>query len=355
MYGSRKRTRRKHNENLKHNFNRVKKSIKNKTLELQKEKSSKIQHMLSSIEKLKKKNEKLTGRHNIHDLKDNERDIQRLQKEIEFINDDKPFEEFVEQVTPLLEEGIPTKSQNIEAQQKHAIYVKIFTQDRLPYFVESEHCKQCQVQYKFSSQDCKLVCPKCGGCEDLIYCSSDFVDTIEPKASSPYLRAPLYRKYLMQFHEEAPEIPLNVIEVVYRQLSKVHMMLTTKVKPTPIAAILRDEKLQKWTSFSQKIAKMINNEPISAFSQALIDRLVKRFEKITPAFNKTKDAKRKKIMNFEFLTRQFLYMDNLPHLAENFACHKTRLVLNQADNRLLKCSKKLQEIDEWNWDVSRSC
>ena len=136
------------------------------------------------------------------------------------------------------------------------------------------------------------MCPKCGTSEHLLYCNSDFIQNEEVK-NNQYERGPLYHKYLMQFHEDAPDPPTEVINIVYRHLSKVHIMLSSKVKPTPISQILRQEGLQKWTSMAVRIAKTINREPIVKLSTALIDRLVLRFNKITQAFSMTKNKERK--------------------------------------------------------------
>jgi hypothetical protein len=353
MWGSRTRDRKRRRLLVNHNFDSVKVNVKRTTAKLLKQKTDNLEELQKKMRILTKKT--FVGRNNIHNMLENESLISKLLKQIQFITDDKPFEEFVELVTPLLEDGICDS--NIKKQQKHTVFLNAFHKEKvIPCFIEREICSKCNKEYVLVSQESILMCPTCGDSEHLLYCNSDFIENNDAKNNNPYERGPLYRKYLMQFHVNAPVPPVDVINIVYKHLSKVHIMLSTKVKPTPIAQILREEKLQRWTPYAVRIAKFINKEHIVKLSQFLIDTLVSRFDILTLAFTATKLKKRKKIMNFEFLTKQFLFMEDEPELAQHFSCHKTRLVLKQADVRLVKCSKVIKRKEKTrNWDVVRSC
>ena len=288
-------------------------------------------------------------RDTIHQRRDNRRRLEQLRTELGELQSDRPFTEFVERLGPLL------KNIDQSSQAKKVIFLNLFHEAKVsPCFIDKETCKACRKEFLFNVRESMLVCPGCGAANTLIYCKTDYNENVEQN-KNPYERSPLYRKYLMQFHEDANPVPPDVINAVYKHLSKVHIMLTSKVKPTPIAQILREEGLQKWTPFAVRITKIINKEHIVALPQDLIDRLVERFDKISQAFTSCKAKERKKIMNFEFLTKQFLHMEQRHDLAEWFCCHKTRKVLQQADVRLLKCSRELDSTDTVNWDVTRSC
>lgn len=355
MWGARQRDKKRHRANLQsYTFDNVKERVKRYSTKLKKQKLEQVTDAKRQIAALLLVNPTLVGRENIHRVRDNMHEIQRLQERIAFVEQDKPFEEFVERVAPLLvndEADTRTKTQ-----QRYNVFTNLFHQDqRIPSFIEHETCTLCNKDYVYIADECLLTCPGCGGTETVL---SDFdanTVVVADTKNTPYERGPLYTKYLMQFYEHAPTPPPEVINIVYKHLSRVHVMLSTKVKPTPIAQILRNEKLQKWTSFAVRIAKMINQEPVITLTQSLIDRLVDRFNKVATTFATTKTLNRKKIMNFEFLTKQFLHMEQRPDLADWFACHKTRSVLKQADNRLLHCSKILREKDNLNWHVARSC
>lgn len=223
-----------------------------------------------------------------------------------------------------------------------------------PVFVDREMCQKCSKRMVVSSAESAHLCPSCGDMRHIIMSVSDYMEGPE-LVQTTYERSPLYRKYLRQFQEGSSIPPPDVIKKVCLEMSKIHMMLPSKVRPTPIAHILRNNNMQRWVPYAVRIAKHINNEPVVVLSQHMIERLVSRFEKVSKAFSNSDMKDRKKIMNFEFLTRQFLFMEKRPDLAELFSCHKTRTVLKQADRRLTVCSRKLKGTDDLEWNVTRNC
>lgn len=352
MWGSRKRHRKRRVGSVKHSLGNIRERVRRKTVSLKKTKLEQTAYLQGELGRLAAVNESLHGRSNIHTLMENRKTMRKIQSDLDYISKDRPYEEFVETVKPLLN-NYPSDNTDIH-QKQQALFLHVFHEEKaMPCFVDREVCPSCNTHLVTKTQESVLSCPKCGHTEYVIQSNTEYSDGGEKH--NHYERGPLYQKYLMQFHEDAPDPPQEVIDTVYRHLSKVHIMLSTKVKPTPIAQILRDEKLQQWAQFSVRIAKYINSEPIPSLSGELIGRLVSRFNKITQAFAITKMKKRKKIMNFEFLTKQFLFMENRPDLAEWFCCHKTRLVLKQADSRLARCSKLLTSGGGMKWDVGRSC
>lgn len=360
MYGSRVRTNKRKAlvyDLPRYTVENVRENVRQKTLYWNSNKQKKITAILNKIKELEEKNSALshTDTKNYHDYMDNVEQIEILRKTIRDTKDDRELEEFVESVTPLLE------SENIRdtdcvKQQRNTLFLNLFYKSKAntTYF-HTESCAICQKEKIICVEESLLMCTECGVTNFTVVSNNEErAENTDRSKGTPYERAPLYRKYLMQFHENAPDPPQEVIETIYKHLFKVHMMLSTKVKPTPIAQILRAEKLQRWAPYSVRISKVINKDHIVALTQELIDKLVYRFEKITKAFDKTKLNQRKKIMNFEFLTKQFLLMEDEPELARWFCCHKTRNVLNQADSRLYKCKKNLQ-ADNLDWSIRKSC
>lgn len=283
-------------------------------------------------------------RENFHERQDLLLELARIDEEDTFYNSDKHVEEFVELVQPLLKP--PTVSNK---EQRSIIHHNIFNHDNdVPSFVEKESCEVCHTDFLVRPSDSMLICPKCGKSETVIYYAPEYIDQTENKHNQ-YERGPLYRKYISQFHVDAPEIPLEVIRTIKKHMTKIHMLLPGKVKQTPVMDILRNENYRKWVPSAVRIARHINGEVEIKFDQDLIDRLVYRFNKITSVFDAAKMQNRKKIMNFEFLTHQFLYMENRSDLAEWFSCLKTRKVLKQAEIRFKRCCMILQKTDELNW------
>ena len=301
----------------------------------------------------------LRGRTAIRKHRDLLDKIKSKEQEITFLVEDKHIEEFVEQISPLLShaeggEGDrveldavdgSTKTSGIVQQQRQAVFLNLFYRDKsAPCFVDRDVCPACSHNFVLIVQESMNICPNCGLSEHMIYCSADYIQNEEAKTA--YDRRPLYRKYLMQFHEDKPDPPKEVINTVYHNLFKVHIMLASKVKPTPIGAILRQEGLQKWCSMAIRISKIINNEPVVKLSTELIDRLVTRFAGITPSDNK-------KTMNFEYLTNKFLIIELETEKSESFLVHTTRRVLSHADDRLTSRCKKMKFDDRQK--ISRSC
>jgi hypothetical protein len=352
MWGSRTRDRKRRRLHDHHTFESIRENIKKTSFNLRSSKPKKVHLIQQEIQHLATEQAQLNGRVQIRKYRAIGQEIVKKQNELEFIENDKHVEEFVELVKPLL--GETKNDAQLTRQQKHTVFLNLFYKDKaIPCFIDRDVCQKCNTELLTLTQESMNMCPKCGTSEHLIYCTSDFIQNEEIK-NNQYERGPLYRKYLMQFHEEAPDPPEDVINIVYRHLSKVHIMLSSKVKPTPISQILREEGLQKWSAMSVRIAKIINREPIVKLSTVLIDRLVVRFNKITHAFSLTKKKERKKIMNFEFLTKQFLIMEKRYDLSEWYSLHKTRAVLFSADNRLERCCKAMAN-DDLDWEVARSC
>ena len=207
----------------------------------------------------------------------------------------------------------------------------------------------------FKTCESMLTCKSCGNSRIILDHGIDFINDKYINGSNMlYNRSTLYRKYLMQFHENTQNPPDEVINKIYIHLSKVHMISKYKIRPTPITNILRKEKMQKWVPFANRIAKYMNGEFVVKLDSTLIKVLITRFNKITKVFSEYKMKDRKKIMNFEFLTKQFLLMENRSDLAQWFSCHKTKNVLNYADLNLRKCCDILTDTDDMNWESVRN-
>lgn len=216
-----------------------------------------------------------------------------------------------------------------------------------PKFVNIDNCPQCGTNYTVLATACIVICPneQCGFTTKHLQPEPE-TDSYE-KAATVHERGPLYRKFLMQFHPDAPDPTDEVIRVVRHELAKVHTLLPSKVKPTPIAQILRKAHMPKWAALNIRIARIINGQTIPVIPQDLIDRLVHRFVMVTKEFTFTsKNQGRSKNMNYGFLTKHFLLMEGEVKLSESFPVHKTRVVLRAAHKRLKGCCRNLQKADD---------
>jgi hypothetical protein len=354
MWGSRVRStkRRKKTPEININSQTVTENITKYIKGLHKHQEREISLIREEIESTERLLPTLTGRVNIHLLLDKKQHLVDLQDKLSRLILNEQENEFRERVGSITDPG----GSSDKKKQQLTIYMNIFhNEQQNPVFIDSETCSKCRSYLIFHSDTSIYSCHKCGHSQYVLNSNVEIGDPVEVRTGQVYERTPLYRKYLLQFSENAPEIPRDVINKIYKQLTKVHIMSSMSVKPTPIAQILRHEREHKWASYAVRITKMINNEVVPVLTTADIDRLVYRFQRTTEVFEGIISKDRKKIMNFEFLTRKFLQLDGRNDLAHSFACHKTKTVLTQADTRIIECCHFLKDTDDLNWDIRRSC
>jgi hypothetical protein len=280
----------------------------------------------------------------IHDTLDWQKRLVAIGSEIEFLQNDGDATVFGKRTKSIKD----LKQVNVPAH----ILMNSLTQNNNPVqFVDDDVC-ECGSNMHYNDLTATLTCTKCGRCRRIIKCDTDFDDKAWGRITV-YERGPLYRRFLDQFDQNSETPPQHVYETIRKIVQRGHLTFGTKVRPTPVAAVLRSHGLQKWVHHSMVIVKTLNGEPVPILDSRKIDRLVLRFNKLAKLFNDL-SGNRKKILNFEYLTRQFLNMDCHKELGRMFACHKTREVLIEADERLSTYCKLLRRTDELSWPHTRS-
>ena len=208
-------------------------------------------------------------------------------------------------------------------------------------------CVQCQANLAVSSSDSKLVCQRCGLCTNV-----EPEHPTETIAISSYNDSG-YNKYLVQFHPHTKNPPRPVLSLLFYELSKVHMMLDLKINPVAIAQILRKNDCSQWVYMSQRICKLLTAKKIPCLSDHLIYCLVFRYKQIHTVLAEITSSS-KAYLTFEYLTCQFLFMEQLPELAHCFNIYnKSRLVQRKANSILILCCDQLKKIQQspLNWEV----
>ena len=211
------------------------------------------------------------------------------------------------------------------------------------FFEDPDRCTKCNVLYAFDHVTNEHTCMQCGYTVDVLFITEDMSQDLlvnkdpntgvtTPRATSEYhyVRSPLYKRYLKQFGQDVPTIPLETMRVLYKYLSNIHLQNSVRCRPTPVANILRTHGFAKWSSFSIRITKLFNGEPIPVLSTDLIDRMVRRFAYIFHESSTTKQ----KLPSFEFITHLLLRIEGRPDLASSFVLHKTRAVLRRTASDL---------------------
>ena len=212
-------------------------------------------------------------------------------------------------------------------------------------------CSECNHPFKFDTKTHVRACVVCGVARKVLFLAEDrsqdslvakaplsIPTTVSPaadhgdgggtKSRSMYLRSPLFRKFLSQFSDDAPVIPVEVMRTLYQYLSNIHLQTSVRCRPTPIAAILRANGHATCAHTSVLISKVFNGEPVPVIPADLIEKIVHRFDIIFHVANRASQHKaKKKIPPFEFLAHVFLYIEGKRDLAVGFSVHKSRNVL----------------------------
>ena len=212
-------------------------------------------------------------------------------------------------------------------------------------------CRRCQGHIQISTKTSTTICRTCDTETTFVFSKTDFFDNGK---FSTYDRSPLFRKYLDNFSELVKDPPKCILVKIYEHLSKSHTIHS--IRPTTVANTLKTLGLTQFNTIVIRITKIMLQDPIPVLSEALIDRLVLRFDKIVETFNSIRScALRKKILNFEYLCAKFLLMERRSDLSEMFHLLKTRHILSSADIKLQDCCDAMVESgSHMNWEFTSS-
>lgn len=340
------------------------------------------------LEQVQKRMKLCRGPSSIREFLNLKAEAERLQKSIDEIESGVEAQGFFERARPLLlqadnEPEHTLVDVNME-QKREALAMSLFHAEKaVPVYVQKDRCTACNQNLVIRSEESLLVCPNpaCKNTFNLVQLSTDHIDTdqlgqdsnanhtrstctggIDGQTHSDdgFANPALYKKFLMQFSPKVADPPDEVLEIIARELSKVHIHHGTKVQPTPIGNILRKQNLKEWVWMSMRISILLKkkvHEPMPAFTDALIDRMIRRFENLLDALKRSKCRNRKKVFNFKFITKVFLVMDGDYALSELFENHKTRAVLRRENKRVGEgCQILESEMQEngFTWKFFRS-
>lgn len=228
---------------------------------------------------------------------------------------------------------------------------------------ESDRCNKCGTLYKLNINNHSN---KCEICKLFVRCSSvtediqsDYLsfnnqknpilkknqpEEIEKRSSNTVIvvkrrdktnssdRKVAYKKFLLQFAINAIETPEEIKNLLYENFMFIHVFSSSKCRPSPVANILKLNNQLQYVSFSVRIARELNNEPIPSLKLELIDKLVIRFEEINIAASNVQNFD--KLPSFEILTHTFLRAEKLDDLANYFYTHKAANALRSADVKM---------------------
>jgi predicted Zn-ribbon and HTH transcriptional regulator len=259
-----------------------------------------------------------------------------------------------------------TKTQQLYKRKDHhvgrlVISNRIMGRPTESFYTDPDKCNKCGVFYTFDNVTNVHTCTQCGFTVDVLFISEDNSQDVlvtkdpntgssvatKPQSDYHYIRSPLYKRYLSQFSENVPVIPTEVMRVLYRYLSNIHLQNSIRCRPTPVGNILRTHGFSKWANLAIRITKLFNGDPIPVIPSEVIERLVLRFDVIFRESSRQKQ----KLPSFEFITNILLRIEGRPDLASSFALHKTRIVLRRIANDLYKLIEHTkEESSDLTWD-----
>lgn len=218
-------------------------------------------------------------------------------------------------------------------------------------------CIQCNGRRLYDYSNAILSCEECG--LSIIYQENSetkqFMNGSEPSVTV-YDRVMLYKKHIEQYTNAKVTIPETVIDEVRRLLFNVKINSSSKCKAPLISKMLKENKLGKWSKHSVHISRLVTHGTKEMLSPSIIEKLVRRFD-ILNRYHREDLTQKCKFMNFDFVTKQLLYMEGYSEIAKLFPTHKTADVEGRAQNRLsVICKKVLAERQDGdtNWFVTRT-
>ena len=158
--------------------------------------------------------------------------------------------------------------------------------------------------------------------------------------------------YVNQFRHDRPEIPMNIMSMVYRDLNTMHLNLSLKCRSTPVVNILRNHKQFDWVNYTNLIVRTFNGQVIPVFHEPLLQRLRLR---ATILLNCMTDLQWR-TFTFDVLLHVCLFCEKETEMAHMFPLLKTRNVLVKINTELQQILAKCRLHDaNVSWDIARLC
>lgn len=122
---------------------------------------------------------------------------------------------------------------------------------------------------------------------------------------------------------------------VFLELRIRHVYASWFARPTAVSDIMVDIGLKKQLSRGMAMCNWINRTGGKVLPRELVELVAERFGKLAQEFERAKE--RKKIINFEYVTRQILLQLGYPSYASLFHPPNTKRVVARSDQILARC------------------
>lgn len=160
-------------------------------------------------------------------------------------------------------------------------------------------------------------------------------------------RSALFRRYLSQFLDDAPEVPLEVFHLLQSHLTHNHLHHTVRCKPTPVASILKNSDFKHLAYMAVKISRMHDGLDVPVISKDMLEDMVKRYNVVISM--DIEKVHREKLYSFEFVSSLIFFALGRLDLCKMIQQNKNRCYFNFQDSTVqyivAKASAANQELD----------
>ena len=161
-------------------------------------------------------------------------------------------------------------------------------------------------------------------------------------------RTAAFRRYLSQFAVTRPEIPEDVMLMLYHELSYMHLMSSTKSRPATVADTLHVNGYSHLVPHAVRISRMYNGEPIPVLELDQMDRMVRMFTVLLRSFG---DEKKRNLFVFEVLAALIFRAENRSDMVDVVLEHKSKVLSKLGDSKLVALIKRAKQTDpSFGWD-----
>jgi hypothetical protein len=160
----------------------------------------------------------------------------------------------------------------------------------------------------------------------------------------------LYREHVEQFADYAPPTPPEVLDVLVKNLDNIGVRCRTKVLPTLIVNILRENDLAGYIKYASRIERELTGARVPRFDRALVDRMVARYKIILSVYKLLRAQLGKtKMINFTALDRLFLKLEGREDQLALLEHHKTIEVIRKENEIIALCRAEAAKISPLQW------
>lgn len=161
-------------------------------------------------------------------------------------------------------------------------------------------------------------------------------------------RTSAFRRYLAQFAVNRPEIPEDVMLMLYQELSYIHLLSSTKSRPATVSDTLHVNGYSHLVPNAVRISRMYNGEPIPILELDQMDRMVKRFTVLLRSFG---EETKRNLFVFEVLAALIFRAEGRPDLVDVVLEHKSKVLSKLGDIKLVDLIARARQTDPtFSWE-----